>query len=78
MDAHQELMKDFHWAAKGKQPACKILRVWTKNKENFEKFQADFEIFSSKSLWKIDFFHNFLLDISWISDSSSKVYTSGK
>ena len=44
MHAHQDLMKDFHWTAKLKQPACKILRVWTKNEENFEKFQK-IEIF---------------------------------
>ena len=66
-------MNAFDWAGKIKQAACKTLRVWSKNEENFEKFQANFEIFLSKSLWKIDFFHNFLLHISWISDSAPKV-----
>ena len=45
MHAHQDMMKNFHWAAKCKQPTCKTLRVWTKNEENFEKFQENFEIF---------------------------------
>ena len=40
-----------------------------------KKIQEKFEIFWSKSLWKIDFFHNFLLHIYWISASSPKVYT---
>ena len=35
-------MIDFDWAAKHHQPACKTLRVWTKNEENFEKFQQFF------------------------------------
>ena len=45
MHAHHELMQDFHCAAKFKQPVCKILRVWTKNEENFENSQENFEIF---------------------------------
>ena len=36
---------DFHQAGKIKKRAYKILQVWTKNEENFEKFQKDFEIF---------------------------------
>ena len=66
-------MNDFDWPGKSKQPAFKTLRVWTKNEENFENFQENFEIFWSKSLLKIDFFHNFLLNIPWISDSAPKV-----
>ena len=42
---HRDLMNDFDWAGKDKQVACKTLRVWTKNEENFEKFQEDFEFF---------------------------------
>ena len=42
---HRDLMNDFDWAGKSKQGACKTRRVWTKNEENFEKFQANFEIF---------------------------------
>ena len=45
MHAHQDLMNDSDWAGKTKQPACKGLRVWTKNEENFENFQENFEIF---------------------------------
>ena len=55
MQDHRDLMNDFDWAGKSKQPACKTLRVWTKNEDNFEKFQENFEIFLSKSRWKIDF-----------------------
>ena len=45
MQDHQDLSNDFDWAGKIKQPACKILRVLTKNEENFENFQENFEIF---------------------------------
>ena len=76
MHAHQDLMNDFDYSGKTKQPApataCKSLRVWSKNEENFENFQENFEIFD-QNLWKIDFFHNFLLNISWISDFVPKV-----
>ena len=42
---HRDLMNDFDWAGKSKQPACKTLRVLTKNEENFENFQENIEIF---------------------------------
>ena len=42
---HRDLMNDSDWAGKSKQPACKTLRVWTKNEQNFENFQENFEIF---------------------------------
>ena len=45
MQAHQDVRKDFHWAAKVLQGASKALRVWTKREENSEKSQAIFEIF---------------------------------
>ena len=45
MQYQQDLINDFDWAAKIKQLACKTLRVWTKNKKNFEKFQENLEIF---------------------------------
>ena len=32
------------------------MRVWTKNEENFEKFQENFDNLWSKSQWKIAFF----------------------
>ena len=42
---HRDLMNDFDCARKTKQPACKTLRVWTKNELNFEKFQENSVIF---------------------------------
>ena len=45
MQDHQDLMNDFDWERKIKQAACKTFRVWTKNEENFGKFQENFEIF---------------------------------
>ena len=45
MQDHRDLMNDSDWAGKDKQPACKTLCVWTKNEENFEKVQENFEIF---------------------------------
>ena len=45
MHAYQDLMNDFDWADKTKQPASKALRVWTRKEENFENFQENFEIF---------------------------------
>ena len=34
-------------------------RFWSKNEDNFEKSQENFEIFWSKSQWKMDFFRDF-------------------
>ena len=48
MQDHHDLMNNFDSAAKSKQPACKTLRVWTKNEENFEKIQENFDIFLIK------------------------------
>ena len=45
MQDHTDLKNDFDWAGKTKQLACKTLSVWTKNEENFEKFQENFKIF---------------------------------
>ena len=45
MQDYRDPMNDFNWAAKTKQGACKTLRIWTKNKENFENFQENFAIF---------------------------------
>ena len=53
MRDRQDLRNDLNWPDKTKLSTCKALRVWTKNEENF---QENFEIFLSKSLWKIDFF----------------------
>ena len=44
MQDHQDLMNEYDWADKTKQPAWKILRVSTKKEENFKKFQENFEI----------------------------------
>ena len=41
----RDLINEFDWADKTKQAAFKTLRVWTKNEENFEKLQENFEIF---------------------------------
>ena len=56
MKDHQHLKNDFHWAGKSKQPTCKTLRVWTKNEENLEKFQENFEIFFQNLFGKLTFF----------------------
>ena len=45
MQDNRDLMNDFDWAVITKQGACKTWRVWTKNEENFEKFQENFQIF---------------------------------
>ena len=45
MKDHQDYKNDFHRPGKRKKAACQMLRVWTKNEENFEKFQESFEIF---------------------------------
>ena len=42
---HRDLMNDFDWLGKSRQRACKTLRVWIKNEENFENFPENFEIF---------------------------------
>ena len=39
MQDHRDLMNDFDWPGKAKQPACKTLCVWTKHEETFEKFR---------------------------------------
>ena len=44
MQDNRDLVNDFEWPAKTKKAACKILLVWTKHEENFEKFQENFEI----------------------------------
>ena len=36
MQDQQDLRNDFHRAGKSKYSASKIMRVWTKNEENFE------------------------------------------
>ena len=77
MQDHQELTNNFHWALKSMQLPCKVLHVSTKNEESFEKIQENFEIFWSTALWKWRF-SQFLLNISCISASSPKVYTSGR
>ena len=56
MKDHQHLTNEFHRPGKTKRPEYKILLVWIKNEENFEKISRKLVDFSSKSLWKIDFF----------------------
>ena len=72
MQDHPDLGNDFHWAGKNKQPPCKSLSVWTKSEEKLEKFRENFEIFCSKSLWKIAFFTIFtkyFLDFCLLTES---------
>ena len=64
---HHHLKKDFHRAGKSKKGACKALRVWTKNEVNFEKFQENFKMFWSKSLFTI--FTRYFLDFLLLSES---------
>ena len=68
----------FHLASKIKQTAGKILRVWTKNEEHFEKFQEHVELFDQNLYGKLTFFPQCLLTISWSSASSVQVYTPGR
>ena len=44
MQDNRDLMNDFDWAGKTKQGVFKTWRVCTKNEENFDNFQEDFEI----------------------------------
>ena len=63
MEDHQNYKNYFHRAGKIKKPACKILRVWTKNEDNFENCQETFEIFLSNSMenWLFSHFYYILL-----------------
>ena len=53
---HRYLMNAFDWTAKAKQAACKSLRLFTKNEENFEKLQETFEIFDQNLYGKLTLF----------------------
>ena len=77
-------MNNFHWVQKCKEgtPAFSIFPTFSPTFSELgpkmKKIQENFEIFWSKSLWKIDFFHNFftkyLLDFCLITES---IYTAG-
>ena len=72
MKDHRHLKKDFHWAGKVKKAAGKILRVWTKNEENFEKVQANFENFDQNLYGELTFstfFTKYFLDFWLLSQS---------
>ena len=73
MQDHRDLLSEFDCTGKMKQWSCKTLRIWSKNVENYENFQENFQSFSLLSLWKIDFLTMILLNISWISDSAPKI-----
>ena len=45
MQTPQELRNDFDWDRKNQNSPSKGLRVLTKNEENPERFQENFEIF---------------------------------
>ena len=55
MSDHNDLKNSFHWAVKSKQPACNPFAFVSKPKKIL-KSAKNFEIFRSKSPWKIDFF----------------------
>ena len=62
MQDHRDLMNDYDWAAKTKQPACKTLRVWTKNEETFLKnFKKIMRFFDQNLYGKFTFFTIFYL-----------------
>ena len=61
-------MNDFDWEGKCKHRASKTLRVYTKNEENFEIFQENFENFWSKFTFS-QFFRNIFLDF-WLRSES--------
>ena len=73
MKDHQDLKNDFHRTGKIKKPAYKFMRIWTKNQENFERFQENFEIFLLKismENWLFSqFFTKYFLDFWLLSES---------
>ena len=71
---NQQFMNNFHRAGKIKKPTSKIVLIWTKNEENIKEKVVIFY----QNLYENDFFHNFSLNISWISASSPKVCTQGR
>ena len=75
MQDPEDLMNDFDSAAKSKQLACKTLRVWTKNEENFEKFQFwDFLIKISMENWLFSqFLTKYFLDF-WLRSESIDIW----
>ena len=48
IQANQDLKNDFHRVGKIRKPACKRMRVWTKNEENSEKISIKFQQFLIK------------------------------
>ena len=60
------------WQGKLRKLRAKFFAFWQKWR-NFENVKEKYEIFWSKYLWKSDFF-TFLLNISWISDFSERIY----
>ena len=51
---------------------AKFCAFGTETKRILKNFKKILRFFSSKSIWNIDFFHNFLLNISLISDPLRK------
>ena len=52
---------------------AKLCAFGPKMKRILNNLKKILRFFDKKALWKIDYFHNFLLNISWISDSAPKV-----
>ena len=77
MQDHQDLMNDLDWACKTKQLVAKLCAFGLKLKRILKIFKKSLRFFDQNLSGKWTF-HNFLLNISWISDSAPKVYTFGR
>ena len=76
MKDHQQVMNDFHKSTKIQKATPKTLRVLSKNEKDFQNFKIILRLF--KISMENSLFSHFLLNISWISDSSPKVYIPGR
>ena len=64
MQANPNHMNDFDWAGKGKQPASKMLRVWTKKNTHLKIFMKILRFFDKNLYGKLifsQFFTTFFL-----------------
>ena len=74
MQDHRDLMNDFDWAGKTKQPATKLFAFGPKMTRIEKIFKKILRFFDQNLYVKLTFFTVSLLNISWISDSAPKVY----
>ena len=70
----QNLTNNPDRAAKIKKPICKIIRVWTKNEEIFEKFKKTLRFFGQNLYGELTFFIIFYQIFLGVSASSRKGY----